>query len=121
MKPTVSIITVCYNAEKTIENTICSILQQSFTGYEYIIIDGQSEDGTNDIIQKYLSAFADRGITVKYISEKDDGIYYIELNLTDKPAKHPVCTTGFKLVISNVDSDKSGELTPFEANVYKVN
>ena len=76
MKPTVSIITVCYNAEKTIENTICSILQQSFTGYEYIIIDGQSEDGTNDIIQNYLSAFADRGITVKYISEKDDGIYY---------------------------------------------
>lgn len=76
MKPTVSIITVCYNAEKTIENTICSILQQSFTDYEYIIIDGQSEDGTNDIIQKYLSAFADRGITVKYISEKDDGIYY---------------------------------------------
>lgn len=76
MKPRVSIITVCYNAEKTIENTICSILQQSFLGYEYIIVDGQSEDRTNNIIQQYLSAFANRGITVKYISEKDNGIYY---------------------------------------------
>ena len=56
-----------------------------------------------------------------YRSDKDDGIYFVELNLTDKPTKRTVCTTGFKLILSNVDSDKSGELTPYEANVYKVN
>lgn len=56
-----------------------------------------------------------------YRSDKDDGIYFVELNLTDKPVKRTVCTIGFKLILSNVDSDKSGELTPYEANVYKVN
>lgn len=75
MKPIVSVVTVCYNAEKTIENTICSILKQSFSNYEYIIVDGKSEDKTNDIIQKYLPMFENRGITVKYISEKDNGIF----------------------------------------------
>lgn len=47
MKPIVSVVTVCYNAEKTIEKTIHSILKQSFLSYEYIIIDGKSEDKIN--------------------------------------------------------------------------
>lgn len=75
MKPTVSVVTVCYNAEKTIEKTIRSILNQSYLNYEYIIVDGKSEDKTNDIIQQYLPMFEKRGITVKYISEKDNGIF----------------------------------------------
>lgn len=75
MKPIVSVVTVCYNAENTIENTISSILKQSFSNYEYIIIDGKSEDKTNDIIQQYLPMFEKRGIAVKYISEKDNGIF----------------------------------------------
>lgn len=75
MKPIVSVVTVCYNAEKTIERTINSILNQSFLSYEYIIIDGKSEDKTNDIIQQYLPMFENKGIAVKYISEKDNGIF----------------------------------------------
>jgi glycosyltransferase involved in cell wall biosynthesis len=73
---TVTIVTVCYNAEKTIETTLLSVLGQTYRSYEYIIIDGKSSDHTNMIIQKYLPAFERKGICVKYISEKDDGIYY---------------------------------------------
>ncbi len=70
-----SVITVCYNAEKTIENTILSILNQTYHNYEYIVVDGKSTDGTNQIIKRYLSAFHKRKINVKYISESDNGIY----------------------------------------------
>ena len=73
---TVSIITVCYNAGKTIESTLQSVLGQTYQLYEYIIVDGQSTDVTNQIIQKYIPLFANRGIRVKYVSEKDEGIYY---------------------------------------------
>ena len=45
----ITIITVCYNAIRTIENTIQSILSQSYDNLEYIIIDGGSTDGTIDI------------------------------------------------------------------------
>lgn len=67
-----SIITVCYNSEKTIERTIQSVLNQSFVDYEYILIDGQSEDGTLSIIKKYSSLF---GIKMRILSEPDSGIY----------------------------------------------
>ena len=67
-----SIITVAYNSEKTIERTIKSVLNQSFKNFEYIIIDGNSTDKTNDIINKYKDQFAG-GIT--HISEPDKGIY----------------------------------------------
>jgi glycosyltransferase involved in cell wall biosynthesis len=71
-----SIVTVCYNAEQTIEDTILSILNQTYNDFEYIIVDGNSTDGTNDIIKKFLPDFAKKGVVVKYISEPDDGIYY---------------------------------------------
>ncbi len=70
--PVVSIITVCYNAEKTIAKTIESILGQSYKSYEYIIIDGKSTDGTLDIIKSYEPLFKGRLVIV---SEKDHGIY----------------------------------------------
>ena len=69
----VSIITVCYNSEKTIRKTIKSVLDQTYKNIEYIIVDGASKDGTLDIVNKYREAFGDR-LTV--ISESDDGIYY---------------------------------------------
>lgn len=69
----VSIITVCYNSEATIEQTIKSVLDQTYSNIEYIIIDGDSTDSTLSIIDKYRTAFEDR---LKVISEKDDGIYY---------------------------------------------
>lgn len=64
-----TIITVSYNAVDTIESTINSVLSQDYNDIEYIIIDGNSSDGTKEIIQKY-----DDRIT-KWISEKDKGIY----------------------------------------------
>ena len=65
----VSIITVCFNSEKTIEATIKSVINQSYNNIEYIIIDGKSTDTTLNIINNYK----DKISTV--ISEPDDGVY----------------------------------------------
>ena len=69
MNPKVTIITVCYNAVDLIENTLKSVLNQSYPNIEYIIIDGGSNDGTLEIIKRYESHI------VKFISEPDKGIY----------------------------------------------
>ena len=65
----VSIITVCYNSEKTIEKTIKSVLSQNYKDIEYIIIDGGSTDNTINIVNKYKQK-----IDI-FKSEKDRGIY----------------------------------------------
>lgn len=67
--PLVSIITVVYNGETFIEQTIQSVLAQTYSNIEYIIIDGASTDGTLAIIKKYETKIA------KLVSEKDSGIY----------------------------------------------
>ncbi|MFC5413010.1 glycosyltransferase family 2 protein [Larkinella bovis] len=68
-RPLVSIITVCYNAARQIEASIRSVVEQDHTLFEYILIDGQSSDGTVDMIRQYESQ-------IKYwISEPDKGIY----------------------------------------------
>ena len=67
--PLVTIVTVCFNSEKTIERTIKSILSQSYKNIEFIIIDGLSSDNTKVIIKKYKKKIS------KYVSEKDKGIY----------------------------------------------
>ena len=54
----ISIITVSYNSEETIEDTITSVLGQTHQNLEYIIIDGASKDGTMDIVNRY----ADRSL-----------------------------------------------------------
>ncbi len=65
----VSIITVVYNGVRTIEQTIQSVIRQTYKNIEYIVVDGLSTDGTKDIIEKYGSFIH------CYISEKDEGIY----------------------------------------------
>ena len=65
----ISIITTTYNSASTIEQTIQSVLNQSYTNIEYIIVDGVSTDGTLDILNRYKA----RLHTI--ISEKDTGIY----------------------------------------------
>jgi glycosyltransferase involved in cell wall biosynthesis len=65
----ISIITVVYNNQKTIKDAIESVLSQNYTNIEYIIIDGNSNDGTLDVINNYASKITN------IISEKDDGIY----------------------------------------------
>lgn len=68
-QPILSVITVCFNAEKTIERTIQSVLQQTYPAIQYIIVDGASTDGTMNIINNYLDKIA------AVISEKDAGLY----------------------------------------------
>lgn len=69
-KMKISVITVCYNAEKVIEQTIQSVINQSYADIEYIIVDGASTDATEKIIRRYTD-----DIRVRYISEPDNGIY----------------------------------------------
>lgn len=64
-----TIITISFNEENTIENTITSVLNQNETLFEYIIIDGNSEDKTVEIINKF------RDKITEIVSEKDKGIY----------------------------------------------
>ncbi|MDE7019132.1 MAG: glycosyltransferase [Lachnospiraceae bacterium] len=66
----ITVVTVCLNVEETIEATIQSVLAQTYQDIEYLIIDGMSNDGTINIINKYVN---DKRI--RFFSEKDNGIY----------------------------------------------
>ena len=65
----VSILTVVYNGAATIRSCIDSVLQQDYTDIEYIIVDGNSSDGTQEIVQSYGDKIA------QFLSEPDSGIY----------------------------------------------
>jgi len=65
----ISIITITYNSEDTIRDTIDSVLSQSYTDIEHVIVDGQSTDKTMDIIRSYGDKIH------KVISEPDKGLY----------------------------------------------
>jgi len=88
--PVLSIITVCFNAEKFIESTIQSVLSQTYPHIEYIIVDGASKDNTMGVIEKYRSRIA----TV--VSEKDKGLY-------DAMNKGMQLATGDYLLFLNAD------------------
>jgi glycosyltransferase involved in cell wall biosynthesis len=75
MAPLLSIITATFNSEKTLEETIDSILNQQYTNFEYLIIDGKSTDNTLTIIKKYELIFKQKNISFKWVSETDTGIY----------------------------------------------
>ncbi len=81
MTPIVTIITITYNAEKVIEKTIQSVLNQTYSNFEYIIIDGKSTDATVAIIEKY-NTLINRGDyailphNFRWISEPDTGLYH---------------------------------------------
>ena len=67
--PKVTVVTVCFNAIGEIEETILSVINQTYPNIEYVIIDGGSTDGTVDIIKKYHDHIN------TWISEPDHGIY----------------------------------------------
>lgn len=73
--PLFSIITVCYNSEDTIRETIRSVYHQTFNDFEYIIIDGKSSDRTVEIIKEYEKKFKEKNLVYKWVSESDTGIY----------------------------------------------
>jgi glycosyltransferase involved in cell wall biosynthesis len=66
--PKITIVTITYNSERYLEQTITSVIEQTYTNREYIIVDGGSTDGTLDIIKKYESEIDN------WISEPDNGI-----------------------------------------------
>ena len=68
-EPKLSVVTIVYNNVRDIERTMLSVLEQTYTHIEYIIVDGLSTDGTLDVISKYRDRIS------KLISEKDKGIY----------------------------------------------
>ena len=98
----ISVITVCYNSKKTIEDTIKSVLNQTYQNYEYIIIDGCSTDGTIDLVKSYIPKFNGR---LTFISEPDKGIY----NAMNKGIRK---ATGDLICLLN--SDDYYELDAFE-------
>lgn len=65
----ISVITVCYNSVSTIESTILSVLEQSYSDVEYIVVDGDSKDGTKQVLEKYRERIS------LIVSEKDNGLY----------------------------------------------
>jgi glycosyltransferase involved in cell wall biosynthesis len=71
----VTIITICFNSEAVIKKTIESVLNQTYTDVEYLIIDGASKDKTVEIAESYRNSFEEKGIDYKIFSEPDKGIY----------------------------------------------
>ena len=69
IEPKISIITVCKNSSSTIEETIKSVIKQSYNNIEFIIVDGKSNDNTLSIIEKYKDHIS------SFVSEEDNGIY----------------------------------------------
>lgn len=73
--PFFTIITASYNSGKTITETIVSVLNQNFTDFEFIVVDGNSSDSTMEKVKSFIPLFQEKNISFKYLSEKDHGIY----------------------------------------------
>lgn len=92
----ISIITVCYNSEKYIEQTIRSVIGQTYKDIEYIIVDGMSTDSTPKIIKRYQNNIS------RYIRGKDKNMY-------DAINKGMAASTGDYIEILNSDDILSNE------------
>lgn len=71
----VSIITITFNPGVLFDRTAQSVLAQTSTEYEYVVIDGKSSDGTLAKVEQIAPAFEQKGVSVRWVSEPDKGIY----------------------------------------------
>src|SRR5690554_5493394 len=85
-----SIITVNLNNAEGLRKTIDSVINQTYTHFEHIIIDGGSTDGSVEVIKEYEANYKERGIHFYWISEPDKGIYN-GMNKGIKEAKGEYC------------------------------
>lgn len=70
-----TIITVCFNAADDLKKTLDSILTQTFTDFEYLVVDGGSKDNTLALLEFYKPLFAKENKVFRYVSEPDQGTY----------------------------------------------
>ena len=73
--PKVSIITVTFKAEQTLPQTLLSIENLEYSNLEFILIDGKSTDRTIEIADSFKQRLIDKSISVKILSEPDNGLY----------------------------------------------
>lgn len=74
INPLITVITVCYNAENTIVETLNNILDQDYDNLEMVLIDGNSTDKTMKLVEKNIYKFNEKGINIIWKSERDNGI-----------------------------------------------
>lgn len=128
---------MCWSADENAGFTTGTPWIECMPGYDKINVEAQDKD-EDSVLNFYRRMIALRHeiptlvygdfrlakekwsdvLSYYRLGEKDT--YYIEINLTDKQVKKPVCTNGFELVISNIKANKQDHLVPFEANLYKV-
>lgn len=119
----ITVITVCFNAANTLEKTIQSVKEQTYSDIEYIIIDGKSTDTTIDIIKQY-----EKSVT-RWISEPDKGVfdamnkglslstgdYVIFMNAGDCFAEIDVIENAVNYIASN------NEVDVYHGDIYRDN
>lgn len=110
--PLISIITVTYNAENTIERTLQSVESQSYPNIEHVIIDGCSTDHTFAHVQRYVERNGERMRSIRVVREPDNGLY-------DAMNKGIQQATGDYLVFLNA-GDRLHESTTIEEMVGKM-
>lgn len=76
--PAISIVTVVFNGRQVLPVTMASVLQQTWSPLEYVLVDGASTDGTEAFIREVSSDYARSGgpISVRWVSEPDEGLYH---------------------------------------------
>lgn len=67
----ISVVTICFNAKSTLEETLNSVISQTYKNIDYVIIDGSSTDGSVELLRQY----AEKYDNIKLVSEPDTGIY----------------------------------------------
>lgn len=122
MNSKLSIITVCYQDVLGLQKTMDSVLCQSWTDFEHVVVDGGSDDGTQELLHKYEMLYAKRGIRLLWVSEPDDGIYHA-MNKGVRMASGEYCNflnSGDCFSSSNVLSEVYKEYNPHDILIGKA-